>query len=98
MWNSQDKGLQKIKQELQGKLLVEQGRANPGVHCIVWVSRSRYGQKPIRIGVLMADRAITRWYDYPVFHKTFLESDTCQLATGVVSMKPCQGTAGEGEK
>ena len=98
MWNSQDKGLQKIKQELQGKLLVEQGRANPGVHRIVWVSRSRYGQKPIRIGVLMADRAITRWYDYPAFHKTFLESDTCQLATGAVSMKPSHGAAGEGKK
>ena len=46
MWNSQDKGLQKIKQELQGKLLVEQGQANPVVHRIVWVSRSRYGQNP----------------------------------------------------
>ena len=98
MWNSQDKGLQKIKQELQGKLLVEQGRAKPVVHRIVWVSRSRYGQKPIRIGVLMADRAITRWYDYPAFHKTFLEGDTCQLATGAVSMKPSHGVAGEGER
>ena len=98
MWNSQDKGLQKIKQELQGKLLVEQGRATPVVHRIVWVSRSRFGQKPIRIGVLMADRVITRWYDYPVFHKTFLVGDTWQLATGAVSMKSSHGAAGKGER
>ena len=98
MWTSQDKQLQQIKQKLQGKLLVEQGRAKPVVHRIVWVSRSRYGQKPIRIGVLMADRAITRWYDYRIFHKTFLENDTCQLATVAVSLTPSHGAAGGGER
>ena len=79
MLRSRDKTLQKTKKALEGKLLVERSRVKQAVHQILWVSRSRYGDKPIRVGVMMADRTLASWFDYTEFEEKFLKSDGCHL-------------------
>ena len=79
MLRFQDKALQKTKKALEGKLLIERSRVKQPVHQILWVSRSRYGDKPIRVGVMMADRTLASWFDYTEFEEKFLKSDGCHL-------------------
>ena len=79
MLRSRDKTLQKTKKALEGKLLIERSRVKQAVHQILWVSRSRYGDKPIRVGIMMADQTLARWFDYSEFEEKFLKSDGCHL-------------------
>ena len=79
MLRSRDKTLQQVKKALEGKLLIERNRVKQAVHQILWVSRSRYGEKPIRVGVMMADRTLPSWFDYSEFEEKFLKNDGCHL-------------------
>ena len=80
MLRYRDKKLFRARNELQGKVVIERGRVHQAVHRILWVSRSRYGAKPIRVSVMMADRTLASWFDYHEFEARFLKSDNCHLA------------------
>jgi len=61
------KRLQRLRQSLVGKTFVEIKNSRGLTHRILWVSQSRFGDKPIRVGIKSSNRAAVRWVPHHTF-------------------------------
>lgn len=50
-----------------GKTFVEIKNGRGITHRILWVSQSRFGDKPIRVGIKSSNRAAVRWVPHHTF-------------------------------
>ena len=55
------KRLQRLRKSLVGKTFVEIKNGRGITHRILWVSQSRFGDKPVRVGIKSSNRAAVRW-------------------------------------
>ena len=61
------KRLQRLRQSLVGKTFVEIKNSRGLTHRILSVSQSRFGDKPIRVGIKSSNRAAVRWVPHHTF-------------------------------
>ena len=61
------KRLQRLGKSLVGKTFVEIKNGRGITHRVLWVSQSRFGDKPVRVGIKSSNRTAVRW----VPHQTF---------------------------
>ena len=61
------KHLERLRKSLVGKTFVEIKNGRGITHRILWVSQSRFGDKPIRVGIKSSNRATVRWVPHHTF-------------------------------
>jgi hypothetical protein len=61
------KRLQRLRKSLVGKTFVEIKNGRGITHRILWVSQSRFGDKPVRVGIKSSNRTAVRWVPHPTF-------------------------------
>ena len=60
------KRLQRLRKSLVGKTFVEIKNGRGITHRILWVSQSRFGDKPVRVGIKSSNRTAVRWVPHHI--------------------------------
>ena len=59
--------LQRLRKSLVGKTFVEIKNGRGITHRILWVGQSRFGDKPVRVGIKSSNRTAVRWVPHHTY-------------------------------
>ena len=59
--------LQRLRKSLVGKTFVEIKNGRGITHRILWVGQSRFGDKPVRVGIKSSNRTAVRWIPHHTY-------------------------------